>query len=441
MLSVIADVYRPAPFVERLPQEKVPRRYTFLRWQVMLTIFSGYASYYIVRNNFSLAKPYLIHDLGFTTGDVGLIATALSLAYGVSKFVMGNVSDRSNPRYFMSTGLILSGLINVFFGRVHSVNLMAALWFLNGWAQGMGWAPCARTLTHWFSDRERGTKFAVWNVAHNVGGGMSGPICNAALWLFGGWLCIFFVPGAISIVMGLLVLVFLRDTPQSVGLPPIEEYKDDYPDTGVADREREMSAREILFEHVLNNRSLWILALANVFVYVVRYGVLNWAPTYLTAVKGASYSLSRWQFFLYEYAGIPGTLLAGWLSDRFFRGRRGPVAVFFMLAVALAVLVYWLNPPGRPWVDSAMLIAVGFLIYGPVMLVGVAAVDLVPKKAAGTAAGFTGFFGYVGGATIAELGIGKIVQYYGWDAGFWLVLASCALATVFLALNWHAHER
>jgi len=433
--------YKPAPFVAPLPREEVPRRYTFLRWQVMLSIFWGYAAFYIVRKNFSLAKPYLIKELGFTTGDVGLIATALSVAYGVSKFVMGNVSDRSNPRAFMATGLILSGLVNLCFGRIPSLQVLTLLWFVNGWVQGMGWAPCARTLTHWFSDRERGTKFAVWNVAHNVGGGLVGPIGNLALWLCGGWLCLFYVPGVLSIVMGLLLLVFLRDTPQSVGLPSIEEYKDDFPDTGVADREREMTAREILFGFVLKNRVLWILALANVFVYVVRYGVLDWAPTYLTAVKGSSGNMSRWQFFLYEYAGIPGTLLAGWLSDRFFRGRRGPVGVLFMAAVTAGVLVYWLNPPGRPWVDSAMLFLIGFLIYGPVMLIGVAAVDLVPKKAAGTAAGFTGFFGYVGGATIAELGIGKTVQHFGWDAGFWLVLAACALATALLALTWHAHER
>ncbi|MBI5625063.1 MAG: MFS transporter [Elusimicrobia bacterium] len=441
MRSAIARFYRPAPFVGRLPEGEIPRRYTFLRWQVMLSIFWGYAGFYLVRKNFSCAKPYLISELGLSTGDVGLIATALSLAYGVSKFVMGNVSDRSNPRTFMATGLILSGAVNLVFGRVPSVRLMALLWFVNGWVQGMGWAPCARTLTHWFSDRERGTKFAVWNTAHNVGGGLAGPIGSLALWLFGGWLSLFYVPGAVSVVAGLLLLVFLRDTPQSVGLPSIEEHKNDYPDTGVVDREREMTGREILFDFVLNNRVLWILALANVFVYVVRYGVLDWAPTYLTSVKGASHQLSRWQFFLYEYAGIPGTLLAGWLSDRFFQGRRAPVSVFFMLAVLAGVLVYWLNPPGRAWVDSSMLLLIGFLIYGPVMLVGVAAVDLVPKKAAGTAAGFTGFFGYVGGATIAELGIGRTVQHFGWDAGFGLLLASCVLGTLLLAFTWHAHER
>lgn len=437
----LAACYRPAPLVPRLPADQIPGRYRFFRWQVMLSIFWGYAAYYLVRKNFSLAKPYLINELGLTTGDVGLIATALSVSYGVSKFVMGNFSDRSNPRYFMATGLILSGLVNIFFGAVHSVKLMALLWFINGWVQGMGWAPCARSLTHWFSDRERGTVFAVWNVAHNVGGGIVGPIGNLALWVFGGWLCLFYVPGSLAVIAGILVAVFLRDTPQSVGLPPIEEHADDYPDTGVADRERELTAREILFGFVLNNQALWVLAFANAFVYVVRYGVLDWAPTYLTAVKGSSYGMSRWQFFLYEYAGIPGTLLAGWLSDRFFQGRRAPVSVFFMLAVTGAVLVYWLNPPGRAWVDSAMLFLIGFLIYGPVMLIGVAAVDLVPKKAAGTAAGFCGFFGYVAGATIAELGIGMMVERFGWDAGFGLVLGACVLATMLLSMTWRVHER
>lgn len=434
-------LYRPAPAVPRLPPAEVAPAYARLRAQMMASIFVGYAGFYLVRKNFSLAKPYLIAELGLTTGDVGLIATALSASYGVSKFVMGNVSDRSNPRTFMATGLILSGLVNLCFGHLTSVKAMAALWFVNGWAQGMGWAPCARTLTHWFSDGERGTKFAFWNVAHNIGGGLVGPIGNAALWACGGWLALFYVPGALAVALGVLLAVFLRDTPQSVGLPPIEEHRNDYPDVAVDDRERELGAREILTEFVLNNRALWVLAFANAFVYVVRYGVLDWAPTYLTAVKGATHSASRWQFFLYEYAGIPGTLLAGWMSDRWFSGRRAPVGVLYMAAVTAAVLVYWLNPPGRRAVDGAMLFLIGFLIYGPVMLVGVAAVDLVPKKAAGTAAGFTGLFGYAVGAVIAELGIGLAVQRWGWDAGFMVLVAACVLATAFLSLTWHAHER
>ncbi|MEK7858242.1 MAG: MFS transporter [Elusimicrobiota bacterium] len=441
MLSAIAAAYKPAPFAPPIAAAEVPLRYRALRWQMMLSVFWGYAGFYLVRKNFSLAKPYLIKELHLTTGDVGLIATALSVAYGVSKFAMGSVSDRSNPRTFMATGLIVSGLINILFGTLTSLWAMVFWWFLNGWFQGMGWSPCARTLTHWFSDRERGTMFAVWNTAHNVGGGIVGPIGSLAMLAFGSWACLLYVPGALAVALGLLLLVFLRDTPQSVGLPSIEEHKNDYPATGVLDRERELTSKEIVLGFVLNNRMLWILALANAFVYVVRYGVLDWAPTYLTAVKGASADTARWQFFVYEYAGIPGTLLAGWLSDRWFRGRRGPVSVFYMIAVFAAVLVYWRNPAASPWLDAMALSSIGFLIYGPIMLIGVAAVDCVPKKAAGTAAGFTGLFGYVVGASIAELGIGRVVQHYGWGGGFAIILASCALAALLLALTWNAHDR
>lgn len=453
MLSRLLSGYKPAAHTPRLPADQHAARYKALRWQVMLSIFFGYAGFYLVRKNFSLAKPYLINEFGFSKGDVGLIAAGLSIAYGLSKFIMGNVSDRSNPRYFMATGLILSGAMNLLFpSLVGSLWSMFALWFANGWVQGMGWPPCARTLTHWFSDSERGTKFAIWNLAHNVGGGIVGPIINWALAIAGilglaavaggklPFYLIFYVPALMAIGMGVLIMTFLRDTPQSCGLPPIEEYANDYPDTGVADPEREMSAKEIFLEHVLNNKPLWIIALANVFVYVIRYGVLDWAPTYLTAVKDCPADTARWQFFIYEYAGIPGTLLAGWASDKFFHGRRGPVSVIYMLLVTVAVWVYWKNPAGNFAVDSAALFVIGFLIYGPVMLIGVSAVDMVPKKAAGTAAGFTGLFGYMGGAVIAELGIGKVVDHYGWDGGFKLLLISCVLAIGLLALTWKKHH-
>jgi OPA family glycerol-3-phosphate transporter-like MFS transporter len=354
----------------------------------------------------------------------------------------------------MATGLILSGAVCLLFPSLaSSLWAMVALWFVNGWAQGMGWAPCARTLTHWFSDDERGTKFAIWNLAHNVGGGIVGPIINGALALAGvlGLLAIagdgklpfyliFYVPALMAIGMGVLIATFLRDTPQSCGLPSIEQHTGDNPDTGVADPEREMTAKEILFEHVLNNKPLWIIAIANIFVYVIRYGVLDWAPTYLTAVKGCPQDMARWQYFVYEWAGIPGTLLAGWASDKFFHGRRGPVSVIYMLFVTIAVYVYWQNPAGRFWVDSLSLFVIGFLIYGPVMLIGVSAVDMVPKKAAGTAAGFTGFFGYMFGAVIAEVGIGRVVDRWGWDGGFKLLLVSCVLAIALLALTWKKHH-
>lgn len=441
LLKTFFAIFKPAEHVERLPAEKIDPTYKRLRFQVFLGIFIGYAGYYLVRKNFALAMPYLLKE-GFTTGDLGLIFSASSIAYGFSKFLMGNVSDRCNPRYFLSAGLILSGIINIVFGMTSyvltSVIFMFVLMFLNGWVQGMGWPPCGRTMVHWYSVRERGRWVSVWNVAHNVGGGLIGPLAILGIALFGTWHSTFYFPGFIAIVVGLFILVTLRGTPQSEGLPPIEEYRNDYPAKQVANPEKELTGREIFFKYVFRNKYLWYIACANIFIYFIRYGVIDWVPTYLHTVKGFDHDQTSWAYFFYEYAGIPGTIVCGYLSDKIFKGRRSPIGIIYMVGVTIAVLVYWLNPSNSIAVYNYALIAIGFLIYGPVMLIGLHALDLVPKKAAGTAAGLTGLFGYLGGAMLADVGMGYIVQFVGWNGGFWALLVSCVMAIFFISLAWNS---
>jgi MFS transporter, OPA family, glycerol-3-phosphate transporter len=434
-------IFKPAPFIKPLPKEKIDPTYKRLRFQVFMGIFIGYAGFYLIRKNFSLAMPYLLQE-GFTKGQLGLILSALPIAYGVSKFLMGSVSDRSNARYFMAAGLILSAIVNIIYGAsatvLSSVMLMFVLMFFNGWFQGMGWPPSGRTMVHWFSTSERGTWMSVWNVAHNIGGGLIGPLAILGIAIFGSWHSIFYFPAIIAIFIAIFIVITVRDTPQSCGLPPIEEYKNEFPDNEqVADREKEMTAKEIFFKYVLVNKFLWYIAIANAFVYLVRYGVVDWAPTYLTQAKGYSHNSSDWAYFLYEYAGIPGTILCGYLSDKLFQGRRAPIGVIYMIFVIFAILVYWLTPAGHHLADNLALIAIGFLIYGPVMLIGVQAIDLAPKKAAGTAAGLTGLFGYLIGTVLANAGMGYVVQFYGWTGGFIMLLASCVLAIFFFALTWN----
>lgn len=440
--------FKPAPHQERLSEEKVDSEYKKLRLQVFLGIFIGYAGYYLIRKNFSLAIPYLTEE-GFTKGELGLALSAISIAYGISKFVMGTVSDRSNARYFLATGLILSAIINLMIGMVpfftSTIAIMFVMLFLNGWVQGMGWPPSGRTLVHWFSVSERGTKTSIWNVAHNVGGGLMAPLAVAGASItatyfgarFAGYEGIFILPALVAVLVAILAFVLMRDTPQSVGLPPIEEYKNDYQNKEKTMYETEFTTKEILFKYVLNNKWVWIIAIANVFVYFVRYGVLDWAPTYLSEAKAFNMEESSFAYFLYEWAGIPGTLLCGYISDKLFKGRRGPAGFVFMLGVLVAVVVYWLNPAGNPMIDNLALIAIGFLIYGPVMLIGLQALDFVPKKAAGTAAGLTGLFGYLGGAVMANALMGYVVQISGWDAGFMLLTGSCVIATILFAVTWN----
>lgn len=438
------NIFRPARHIERLDDSKMDAAYKRLRLQVFIGIFIGYAGYYLLRKNFAFAIPYL-QEQGFSKTELGLVLAAVSIAYGFSKFIMGMVSDRCNPRYFLATGLFLSAIVNILFVSMPwvttSVTIMFIFMFINGWFQGMGWPPCGRTMAHWFSISERGTKMSIWNVAHNIGGGILAPLVTLGIAMFVTWKSVFFFPAIIAIIISFLIVLLVRDTPQSCGLPPIEDYRNDYPKHAFKNQEKELTTKEILFQYVLNNKFLWYIAFANVFVYFVRYGVVDWAPTYLTEAKGFSPEDSRWSYFLYEYAGIPGTILCGWISDRFFKSRRAPAGVLFMAGVFVAVLVYWLNPAGHPLVDNIALISIGFLIYGPVMLIGLQAIDLAPKKAAGTAAGLTGFFGYIGGSAFANAIMGFVVDWFDWNGGFIMLITSCILAIVFLALTWNTGKR
>jgi OPA family glycerol-3-phosphate transporter-like MFS transporter len=357
----------------------------------------------------------------------------------------GSVSDRSNARIFLSLGLVLSALTIFSLGTIpvltSSVTIMFILLFINGWFQGMGWPPCGRVMVHWFSTKERGTMMSIWNIAHNVGGGLIGPLAILGVALFGDWQSKLYFPAMIAIFIAFIAWLLVRDTPQSCGLPNIETYKHDFPKDYEEKYEKEFSTKEIFFTYVLNNRLLWLIAIANVMIYLVRYGILDWAPTYLKEAKGFSMQESGWAYFAYEYAGIPGTLLCGWISDKIFKGRRAPAIIIYMLMVFIAILVYWKNPPGHVLIDNIALIAIGFLIYGPVMLIGVQALDLVPKKAAGTAAGLTGLFGYLGGALFANIGVGFLVDEWGWDAAFILFLAACVLAIIFTAFTWNREKQ
>lgn len=427
---------KPLSHKEPLSNDKVDPEYKKLRIKVFFGIFLGYASYYLVRKNFSLIKPDLI-EMGWDKGDLGLVGAALSVAYGISKFVMGNVSDRSNPKVFLSLGLGISALIMFFWGLndwvFASLGMMIFLNFLNGWVQGMGWPACGRTLSHWFSQKERGTVVSLWNIAHNVGGALMPILFVWGLVLFNNdFKSALYFPAIISIIMAIVVYFFMEDTPQSKGLPPIEKFKND--EVGASGQiEHELTAKEILFNHVLNNKWIWAIAFANAFIYLIRYGVLDWAPTYLFEVKNFDKDAYSWAFAYYELAGIPGTILCGYLSDKWSKGNRAPITIIYMALVIVFVFIYWQNPIGNPNLDIVALFAIGFLIYGPVMLIGAFALDLVPKKAAGTAAGFTGFFGYVGGALCAELLIGFFAENYGWDSCFILMLVSSVLAIVFMS--------
>ena len=449
----------PPPFKPQMAADKVDKTYSLLRWQVFLGAFIGYAGFYIVRKNFSMAIP-MLEPFGFEKGELGIVLSMNAVAYGFSKFIMASISDLSNSRIFLPLGLVLAAVSMMFMivpvqylGAEHkewAIFLMAALNFLVGWFNGMGWPPCGRVMTHWFSQKERGTWMSVWNCAHNVGGALVGPMAvYGAMW-FGSWFYgadqqryflvgTYLFPACVAILIAIVAYCLIRDTPQSCGLPSIEEWRKDYAGTYSKKSEEVLSSREI-FLTVLSNRFLWYIAFANAFVYMVRYGCLDWAPTILTE-KGIHIKEAGWAYFAYEIAAIPGTLVCGWLIDRVFHGRRALPTIIFMAVVAVFIFIYW-QFSDNITIVLLCLIAIGFFIYGPVMLIGVQALDLAPKNAAGTAAGLTGFMGYVlGTALLANVVIGYVAQNAGWNWTFVLLILSCVISILLMMLTYQEEKR
>ena len=448
----------PPPFKEEMTGPGVDSQYKKLRWQVFLGIFIGYAGFYIVRKNFSMAIPGL-EALGFKTEELAIVLSMNAIAYGFSKFLMASISDRSDARKFLPLGLVMAALSMAFMivpvqwlGIEHkgwAIALMSFLNFLVGWFNGMGWPPCGRVMTRWFSIKERGTWMSVWNCAHNVGGALVGPMATyGAVW-FGSWfygthadhyflIGSFVFPAAVAILIAIIAYCLIRDTPQSCGLPSIEKWSGHAAKHYSEKSEHSISVKEI-FKTVLSNKLLWYIAFANAFVYMVRYGCLDWAPKILTD-KGIDITSTGWAYFAYEFAAIPGTLFCGWLSDKVFKGRRALPTILFMALVGVAIFIYWRNLDNLT-VIIACLIAIGFFIYGPVMLIGVQALDLAPKNAAGTAAGLTGFLGYVlGTAILANILIGFTMKNAGLDTVFVLFLAACVISIILMAMTYRAEQ-
>jgi OPA family glycerol-3-phosphate transporter-like MFS transporter len=178
-------ILRPALHIPKVSGERAQQLYPKMRWQIMESTFVGYATFYFVRNNLPVVSREMGFALQYSKEQVGNILAATAIAYGIGKLFMGAWSDRSNPRYFMSLGLLITACCNFAFGAASSYPVHLALWALNGLAQSMGWAPCGRSLGHWYSVGERGTKFAFWNVAQNLGGGLTGLLVAYTTGLLG----------------------------------------------------------------------------------------------------------------------------------------------------------------------------------------------------------------------------------------------------------------
>ncbi|MBF6629104.1 MAG: MFS transporter [Proteiniphilum sp.] len=426
-------------------QEQI--RFKYWEKRTIIASIVGYAMFYFVRKNISIAMPFMNQELGISKSDLGLFLTLHGLIYGLSKFINGMWGDRSNARYFLVSGLILCALANVLFGLSSSILVLGIFWVLNGWFQGMGVPPCTRLMTHWVKPEKLATKMSLWNTSHSIGAGLAIIFCGYIVTVDWGkyfdassifsqhWRWAFLIPAVVVVIVAVLVFMLVRDTPSSVGLP---ELKGGEPNDKQSKKEQSAEFKAFVRKNVFLNPIIWIFALGNFFLYITRFAILDWGPTMLKEHLHLNISHAGWSVAAFEIAGIAGMLFAGWSTDKFFKGRAARTCVICMSMVTLCLVFFSMLTEHTPVIyANLILMAAGFFIYGPQALVGIAAANIATKKAAATAGGFCGLFGYAS-TIVSGWGIGFLVERTGWDIAIPALIGVALLSTMIFAFAWNA---
>ena len=393
-----------------------------------------YAFFYLTRKNLSMAQPGMLEEGVISTYTIGTMLSIHGIVYGLSRFVNGFWADRLNGRIFMTVGIALSALMNVFFGCSSLSILFAVFWVLNGWTQGMGFPPCAKMLTHWIHPKELATKMSLWNTSHSFGAVLALGLCSYLLHIGLGWRWCFIVPGALAVLIAVFCFFCVKDSPTEAGVEELEiegGKKEAESKATVTSSER----RRLVF----GNRVIWLIALANFFVYIVRFGFLDWGPTFLKQFKGIPVAKGGLMTIAFELAAVVGTIFAGWITDKWFKGRGVRTCVFCMLFAALFSFGFWYLPSGAPiWQATLLLMGAGFCIYGPQALIGIIAANQATKEAAAMANGCTGIMGYLS-TLVSGIGVAFIKTHYGWGAALCSFAVFALVGMMLFLCAWNSN--
>lgn len=426
------------------PLSEQKRRLKRLQWSTFLAATLGYGMYYVCRLSLNVVKKPIVDEGIFSETELGIIGAVLFFTYAVGKFTNGFLADRSNINRFMTTGLLVTALVNLCLGFVHSFILFAVLWGISGWFQSIGAATCVVGLSRWFTDKERGSFYGFWSASHNIGEAMTfiivASIVSALGWRYG-----FLGAGLVGLAGALIIWRFFHDTPQGKGLPAVntsgEKKGMDALETEKFDRAQKA---------VLRNPAIWILAFSSAFMYISRYAVNSWGVFYLQAEKGYSTLDASFIISISSVCGIVGTMFSGVISDKLFGGCRNVPALIFGLMNVLALCLFLLVPGVHFWIDALAMVlfglGIGVLIC---FLGGLMAVDIAPRNASGAALGVVGIASYIG-AGLQDVMSGLLiegnkqlvngVEVYDFTYINWFWIGAALLSVLLALLVWNARN-
>ena len=428
------------PRAQKVPASEVDGTYRRLRTRTFWGVTVAYTLYYVCRMTLGVVKQPLIDGGILTAGQLGIIGSAFYFVYAVGKFLNGFIADYCNIRRFMAVGIGISALMNLILGLLGQWNwpaglllaVFSLLWGINGWMQSMGSPPGTISLSRWFPLKSRGTMYGIFSSTPQLGKAvsmiMTGFIVAAAGWQWG------FLAAAAAGAIGLVVsLVFISDTPESEGLPSVEELSGE----PVQEKKTTRELQKWVFRHP----GIWVIAISTAFLYITQHAVSDWGVLFLQKQKDFSLERAAQIIGLAEVFGVAGNLAAGWLSDVLFRGNRvRPVVISGILAV--------LSLAGFLFMDGGFALNMAFVAvfscsFSVVFCIvaGLMALDFVPRRATGAALGIVGVSSYAA-AGLQSVASGLLIDGFASDglynflpvSVFWI--AACFLAFSLPVVGW-----
>ena len=434
------------PSARKVPAAEVDATYKRLRSRTFWGVTVAYTLYYVCRMTLGVVKQPLIDGGVLTAGQLGVIGSAFYFVYAAGKFANGFIADYCNIRRFMAAGIGVSAVLNLIlgalgllhgaigFGSVFMLMLFSVLWGVNGWMQSMGSPPGTISLSRWFPLSTRGTMYSIFSSTPQLGKAvsmiMTGFIVAAAGWQWG------FIAAAVAGFIGLAVsLIFICDTPESCGLPSVQEL------SGEQVREIDKKPTRELQKWVFRHPGIWVIAISTAFLYITQHAVSDWGVLFLQKQKSLSLESATQVIGLAEIFGVAGNLAAGWLSDRLFRGNRvRPVVIAGVLAVCSLFGFLFL---GGGYLANMAFVAVFSASFSVVFCIvaGLMALDFVPRKATGAALGIVGISSYAA-AGLQSIASGFLIGGFASDgvynftpvSVFWI--AACLLAFTLPVVGW-----
>jgi MFS transporter, OPA family, glycerol-3-phosphate transporter len=400
-------------------------------WLMWIT----YAAFYLGRVNISVAMPGIMEEYGWSKTSMGMVLTGLFALYAIGQFINGQLGDRLNSRKIITIGLAVSAILNVFFGFVGaSLALMVIIWSINGYFQSMGWGPTVKAMANWFPSNVRGKIAGRLGTSYIIGGALAWVLAGTVV-KYINWQATFWAPAVIMLGLSAHWFLRARNAPEELGFASVEDQEQGKKGTGEIKSDDHIGFRQTL-KITLLNPYIWMAAFALFGLNIVRYGFMSWAPTYMFEEQGAAISTAAYKAIAFPVAGGLGAIFAGWASDKWFQYKKSPVACLMLILLALFCYLYRVVP-GENWIVSLiLLLAIGFLTFGPhVMIVAALPADLGSRKAASSVTGFIDAMGYLG-ASLTGIGTGFLIEKVSWDAAFYFWIIGALMAAIMMVFLW-----